>query len=65
MPETLQILTRRATLAPASLDPEGMTVEATISTFADVQRAGFIERLSPAGLDASRLIGAPVLDGHA
>ena len=47
------------------LDPEGMTVEATISTFADVQRAGFIERLNPAGLDASRLIGAPVLDGHA
>jgi len=33
MPETLQILTRRATLAPASLDPEGITVEATISTF--------------------------------
>lgn len=59
-----EFLTRRGTLAPSSLDPEGMTVEAIISTFADVQRPGFVERLDPAGLDASRLVGAPVLDGH-
>jgi hypothetical protein len=45
-----------------------LTVEATISTFSDVnrrdQRGAYIERLDPAGLDASRLVGAPVLDGH-
>jgi HK97 family phage prohead protease len=57
-------LTRRGTLAPSSLDPEGMTVEATISTFAPVQRKGFVERLDPAGADLSTLIGSPVLDGH-
>lgn len=67
MPENLreaETLTRRATLAPSSLDAEAGTVEATISTFAPVARKGFVERLDPAGLDASRLIGAPVLDGH-
>lgn len=60
----LETLTRSAVLSPASLDPEKGTVDATISTFAPVQRKGFLERLDPAGLDSSALIGAPVLDGH-
>ncbi|MFE3837912.1 prohead protease/major capsid protein fusion protein [Pseudogemmobacter sonorensis] len=49
---------------PATLDPAARTVEAIASTFADVQRPGFVERLAPKGCDLSRLIGGPVLDGH-
>jgi HK97 family phage prohead protease len=60
--------TRAATVAPASFDPEAQTIEATISTFADVPRrdgqGAHLERLDPAGLNASGLIGAPLLDGH-
>ena len=56
--------TRAATLAPATLDAERGTIEATISTFAPVQRQGYVERLDPAGLDPSGLVGVPVLDGH-
>lgn len=48
----------------SSVDHEARTVEAIASTFADVQRAGFIERLARDGMDPGRLIGAPVLDGH-
>ena len=55
---------RAATLAPTTLDSEAGTIEATISTFAPVQRSGYVERLDPAGLDLAGLIGAPVLDGH-
>jgi phage head maturation protease len=62
------IMTRRAALLPASFDEAALTVEATISTFSPVQRhdqrGGYTERLDPAGLDTSRLVGAPVLDGH-
>jgi hypothetical protein len=68
MPESFETLIRRATFGPSSLDAEAGTVDATISTFADrTMRDGkgiFVERLDPAGLDSSRLIGAPVLDGH-
>lgn len=64
MAETLELLTRRAVFAPNTFDADAGTVEAVISTFAPVQRKGFMERLDPAGLDTSRLIGAPVLDGH-
>ncbi|WP_273281112.1 HK97 family phage prohead protease [Pseudooceanicola atlanticus] len=64
----LETLTRRAALAPSSLDTQSGTVDATISTFADRTlrdgRGTHLERLDPAGLDSSRLIGAPVLDGH-
>lgn len=64
MPLDAEFLTRRATFTPSTYDEEARTVEAVISTFADVQRQGFTERLDPAGLDTSRLVGAPVLDGH-
>ncbi|KFE34896.1 prohead protease/major capsid protein fusion protein [Thioclava atlantica] len=62
--ETQAFLTRRAVFAPDTFNADAGTVEAVISTFAPVQRKGFMERLDPAGLDTSRLIGAPVLDGH-
>lgn len=62
--EAQVFLTRRAVFAPDTFNAEAGTVEAVISTFAPVQRKGFMERLDPAGLDTSRLIGAPVLDGH-
>jgi HK97 family phage prohead protease len=62
--EAQVFLTRRAIFAPDTFNAEAGTVEAVISTFAPVQRKGFMERLDPAGLDTSRLIGAPVLDGH-
>lgn len=61
-------LTRAAGFAPSSFNAEERTVDAVISTFADVIRRDgrgvFLERLDPAGLDLSGLIGAPLLDGH-
>ena len=64
----LEMLTRRAEISPQTYDAEAQTVEAVISTFADVSRrdarGAYVERLDPEGLDTSRLIGAPVLDGH-
>lgn len=66
--ESQDVMVRRAVISPGSFDEAALTVEATISTFSDVnrrdQRGAYIERLDPAGLDASRLVGAPVLDGH-
>ncbi|SFD29597.1 prohead protease/major capsid protein fusion protein [Tropicimonas isoalkanivorans] len=72
--ETVQdrngFLTRRATLAPATADPEARTVEVVWSTGAPVRRrdmAGqYMERLSlaPEAVDLSRLEGASVLDAH-
>jgi len=70
MADTLELLTRRATLAPATADPEARTVEVVWSTGAPVRRrdmAGpYIERLSldPQAVDLSRLEGASVLDAH-
>lgn len=62
------ILHRAADFQPESFNADGLTVDAVISTFADVTRrdarGAYLERLDPAGLDLSRLIGAPVLDGH-
>lgn len=64
------LLTRRATLAPATADPEARTVEVVWSTGAPVRRrdmAGpYIERLSLASeaVDLARLEGASVLDAH-
>ncbi|GLK54345.1 HK97 family phage prohead protease [Methylopila capsulata] len=59
---------RRGSFGPSSFDEAAMTVEAVISTYADVQRrdgrGSYVERLDPAGLDTSRLVGAPLLDGH-
>lgn len=70
MAETLELLTRRATLAPATADPEARTVEVIWSTGAPVRRRDmtgqYIERLSlaPEAVDLSRLEGASVLDAH-
>ncbi|SHF16575.1 Mu-like prophage major head subunit gpT [Ruegeria intermedia] len=70
MADTMELLTRRATLAPATADPEARTVEVVWSTGAPVRRrdmAGpYIERLSlaPDAVDLSRLEGASVLDAH-
>ena len=63
-----EILTRRAAFSPDTFNAEAMTVEAVISTFAPVTRKDtrgtYAERLDPAGLDLSGLVGSPVLDGH-
>lgn len=68
MPLLEEALTRRAEINPQTFDEESLTVEAVISTFASVNRSdargGYVERLDPAGLDTSRMIGAPLLDGH-
>ena len=70
MADTLELLTRRAALAPATADPEARTVEVIWSTGAPVRRrdmAGqYIERLSLTrkALDMSHLEGASVLDAH-
>ena len=70
MADTMELLTRRATLAPATADPQARTVEVVWSTGAPVRRrdmAGqYIERLSlaPESVDLSRLEGASVLDAH-
>lgn len=55
---------RTLTPAPTTLDRNARTVEAIVSTGADVQRGSVTERLDLSGADLSRLIGAPVLDGH-
>lgn len=55
---------RGVTPRVSTVNHEARTVEAIASTGAPVQRAGFIERLDLAQVDLSRLIGAPLLDGH-
>jgi HK97 family phage prohead protease len=64
----MNMLHRAADFQPESFNADGLTVDAVISTFADVTRrdarGAYLERLDPAGLDLSRLVGAPVLDGH-
>lgn len=64
----MNMLHRAADFQPESFNADGLTVDAVISTFADVTRrdarGAYVERLDPAGLDLSRLVGAPVLDGH-
>jgi len=70
MADTVELLARRATLTPATADPEARTVEVVWSTGAPVRRrdmAGqYVERLSldPHAVDLSRLEGASVLDAH-
>lgn len=62
------LFTRRASFTPDTFNADAMTVEAVISTFAPVARrdtrGSYTERLDPAGLDLSGLVGSPVLDGH-
>jgi len=55
---------RSLTPQPTTVDLEARTVEAIVSTFADVERGGFVERLDRSGMDDSRMKGAPVLDAH-
>lgn len=58
------VIIRAATLAPTTFDAEANTVEVVLSTGADVQRAGYIERLSVKAADLAGITGAPVLDAH-
>lgn len=60
----MTIHVRNLTPSPTTVDIEARTVEAIVSTGADTQRPGFVERLELAGVDLSRMIGAPVLDAH-
>ncbi|SLN77841.1 hypothetical protein ROA7023_04533 [Roseisalinus antarcticus] len=70
MADTMELLTRRATLAPATADAEARTVDVVWSTGAPVRRRDiegqYIERLSldPQAVDLARLEGASVLDAH-
>jgi len=56
--------TRAATFAPDTYDAETNTIEAVLSTGADVQRLGYIERLPVANADLRGIVGVPVLDAH-
>ena len=72
MPDTApqQFLTRRAPLAPSTVNVEARTVEVIWSTGAPVQRRDFdgpyaeVLSLDRSAVDLSRLIGGPVLDTH-
>jgi len=70
MPDTVSIVTRRASIAPQSVNLDARTVDVIWSTGAPVKRrdveGGYIERLSldAKAVDLSRLIGASVLDAH-
>lgn len=56
----LRALTPRA----STIDLEARTVEAIVATGAPVRRGKALEILHMAGADLSRIIGAPVLNGH-
>lgn len=66
--EAAPLIVRRGSIGPTTFDESAMTVEAVITTFADVARrdgrGAFVERLDPNGLDTTSLGGAPLLDGH-
>ncbi|MFT4913345.1 MAG: hypothetical protein ACI9YM_001942 [Brevundimonas sp.] len=68
MPATLELVTRRAPLSNSSFNAAERTVDAVISTGADVRRndarGPYVERLAIAGIDPESLVGLPVLDGH-
>ncbi|MBT3361454.1 MAG: peptidase U35 [Rhodospirillales bacterium] len=70
MPDTISVITRRASFAPQSVNTDARTVEVIWSTGASVKRRDFdgnyVERLSldVKAVDLSRLIGASVLDAH-
>lgn len=65
---TLELEIRRAPFAPATWNAEARTVEAVISTGADVQRRDsrgpFTERLDLSQIDSASLVGLPVLTDH-
>ncbi len=56
------LVTRRATLAPSSLNREKRTVRVTVSPGAAVARRGYIEKLTLP--DPQTIIGLPVLNSH-
>ncbi|HYN38221.1 MAG TPA: Mu-like prophage major head subunit gpT family protein [Rhodospirillales bacterium] len=60
----MQLLERRGPTEAATLDEDAGTIEVVASTFADVQRNGYVERLDPQGFDPAGLVGKPVLDSH-
>lgn len=60
----MTIALRPADFRPSTLDREARTVEAIVSTGAEVRRGQVFERLDLKGADLSRLTGAPVLDAH-
>jgi len=70
MPDVIDIITRRASFAPQSVNTDARTVDVIWSTGAPVKRRDFdgsyVERLSldAKAVDLSRLIGASVLDAH-
>lgn len=64
MPQVSELETRAASLAPDTFNADENTVEVVLSTGADVQRAGFIERLPVEHADLRKIAGKPVLDAH-
>jgi hypothetical protein len=70
MRKSSKLLTRQATLAPSSFNPDKRSVSVIWSTGAPVQRydfeGGFVERLSlaPEAVDLSELRGGPLLNSH-
>lgn len=68
MTTTLELATRRAPLSNSTFNAAERTVDAVISTGADVQRQDargpFTERLDIKPIDPATLVGLPVLDGH-
>ncbi|MFW5635000.1 MAG: hypothetical protein ACOCYR_08935, partial [Erythrobacter sp.] len=67
--DALALLTRLAPSEPKTADADALTVDAVVSTGADVQRRApgggtFVERLDLEGADLSALVGGPVLDSH-
>lgn len=64
----LHLETRSAPFAPSTWNAEARTVEAVISTGADVQRIDvrgpYIERLDLSGVDPASLVGLPVQVNH-
>jgi phage major head subunit gpT-like protein len=61
---TLELTRRGAALAPTTFDEKTNTVEAVVSTGADVRRPGYIERLPVANANLRGFVGKPVLDAH-
>ena len=61
---TSDLLTRRLSLKPETLNVERGTVEVTLSTGAPVARAGFVERLALGADNVQLAPRIPVLDAH-
>jgi hypothetical protein len=64
MPNSIQLELRAASLAPTTFNAEANTVEVVLSTGADVNRGGYVERLPIANADLRDIEGKPVLDAH-